>query len=354
MARGAARLEQELRKIIRGRDDVIRMALVAIFARGHLLIEGVPGVGKTTLAHALARSLDCSFQRVQFTSDLLPSDVLGISIYSPIEQKFEFKPGPVFANVLLADEINRTTPKTQSALLEAMNERQVTVDRGSYPLPEPFLVIATQNPVEHHGTYPLPESQMDRFLLRVAMTYPEAGSEREILRSEVGAAKLDELRPVLTAAEVSDMQQQVTRVRVDDSLADYALAIVNKTRESELPGVVKLIFQPAEEFEGGADMMVKDGLFDRCPMDKVYGLHNWPDAKAGTFLWRAGPVMAAVGFFDIVVTGLVALAERFVSQLTGPVKFTVVHGLVGQSAIALLMAHPAAVGAMTLSGTGLV
>ena len=234
MARGAARLEQELRKIIRGRDDVIRMALVAIFARGHLLIEGVPGVGKTTLAHALARSLDCSFQRVQFTSDLLPSDVLGISIYSPIEQKFEFKPGPVFANVLLADEINRTTPKTQSALLEAMNERQVTVDRGSYPLPEPFLVIATQNPVEHHGTYPLPESQMDRFLLRVAMTYPEAGSEREILRSEVGAAKLDELRPVLTAAEVSAMQQQVTRVRVDDSLADYALAIVNKTRESEL------------------------------------------------------------------------------------------------------------------------
>src|SRR5438105_724344 len=234
MARGAARLEQELRKIIRGRDDVIRMALVAIFARGHLLIEGVPGVGKTTLAHALARSLDCSFQRVQFTSDLLPSDVLGISIYSPIEQKFEFKPGPVFANVLLADEINRTTPKTQSALLEAMNERQVTVDRGSYPLPEPFLVIATQNPVEHHGTYPLPESQMDRFLLRVAMTYPEAGSEREILRSEVGAAKLDELRPVLTAAEVSAMQGQVTRVRVDDSLADYALAIVNKTRESEL------------------------------------------------------------------------------------------------------------------------
>jgi len=231
---GAKLLEAELRKVIRGKDDVIRMALVAVFARGHLLIEGVPGVGKTTLAHALARSLDCSFQRIQFTSDLLPSDVLGISIYSAMEQKFEFKPGPVFCNVLLADEINRTTPKTQSALLEAMNEHQVTVDRGSYPLPEPFLVIATQNPVEHHGTYPLPESQMDRFLLRVAMGYPQAGSEREILRSEAGAAKLDDVRAVLSAADVLSMQGQVTQVRVDDSLADYALAIVRKTRDSEL------------------------------------------------------------------------------------------------------------------------
>lgn len=233
-AQGAARLEQELRKIIRGNDRVIRMALVAVFARGHLLIEGVPGVGKTTLAHALARSLDCSFQRIQFTSDMLPSDVLGISIYSAIEQKFEFKPGPVFTNVLLADEINRTTPKTQSALLEAMNEGQVTVDRGSYPLPDPFLVIATQNPVEHHGTYPLPESQMDRFLLRVAMGYPEAGSERAIVRSEAGAAKLDEVKPVLSGAEVVAMQEQVKRVRVDDSLADYALAIVRKTRDADM------------------------------------------------------------------------------------------------------------------------
>src|SRR5215471_10174045 len=167
----ASAIEESLRNIIRGNDEVVRMALVAVLARGHLLIEGVPGVGKTTLAHGLSRSLDCNFQRIQFTSDMLPSDVLGISIYSAIEQKFEFKPGPVFTNVLLADEINRTTPKTQSALLEAMNEHQVTVDRASYPLPEPFLVIATQNPVEHHGTYPLPESQMDRFLLRVAMGY---------------------------------------------------------------------------------------------------------------------------------------------------------------------------------------
>lgn len=229
----ATKLEAALRTVIRGKDDVIRMALVAVFARGHLLIEGIPGVGKTTLAHALARCIDCEFQRIQFTSDMLPSDVLGISVYSAIEQKFEFKPGPVFANVLLADEINRTTPKTQSALLEAMNERQVTVDRGSYPLPEPFLVIATQNPVEHHGTYPLPESQMDRFLLRVAMGYPEAASEREILRSEAGAARLDELHPVLNAADVVAMQNEVTRIRVDDALADYALAIVRRTRDHE-------------------------------------------------------------------------------------------------------------------------
>ncbi len=233
LSQNAARLEAALRNVICGNDEVVRMALVAVFARGHLLIEGVPGVGKTTLAHGLARSLDCNFQRIQFTSDMLPSDVLGISIYSAIEQKFEFKPGPVFANVLLADEINRTTPKTQSALLEAMNERQVTVDRVSYPLPEPFLVIATQNPVEHHGTYPLPESQMDRFLLRVAMGYPEAGSERAIIRSEVGAARLEDARPVLNAADVVAMQNEVTRVRVDDALAEYALAIVRKTRNSE-------------------------------------------------------------------------------------------------------------------------
>ena len=232
-AQKAARLETALRGVIRGKDDVIRLALVTVFARGHLLLEGVPGVGKTTLGHALARTLDCSFQRVQFTSDMLPSDVLGISIYSPMEQKFEFRPGPVFANVLLADEINRTTPKTQSALLEAMNENQVTVDSRSYPLPQPFMVIATQNPVEHHGTYPLPESQMDRFLMRVAMGYPEAGSERDILRSEAGAARLPDLQPVMTAAEVLGMQEEVTRVRVDESLVEYTLAMVKRTRESE-------------------------------------------------------------------------------------------------------------------------
>jgi MoxR-like ATPase len=225
----AAELEKALRRVIRGKDDVVRLALVSIFARGHLLIEGVPGVGKTTLGQALARAIDCTFQRVQFTSDMLPSDVLGISVYSSLEQEFEFKRGPVFTNVLLADEINRTTPKTQSALLEAMNEGQVTVDE----LPQPFLVIATQNPVEHHGTYPLPESQLDRFLMRVRMGYPEAAAEREILRSEAGAGVLQDMRPVLTGADVLEMQEAVKRIRVDESLVTYALEIVRRTRDSE-------------------------------------------------------------------------------------------------------------------------
>ena len=229
----SARLENALREIIRGKDDIIRLAMVSLLARGHLLIEGVPGVGKTTLGQALARALDCSFQRVQFTSDMLPSDVLGISIYSAVEQQFEFKRGPVFTNVLLADEVNRTTPKTQSALLEAMNEGQVTVDARSYALPQPFLVIATQNPVEHHGTYPLPESQMDRFLIRARMGYPDSNAEREILRSEAGTARLEGLQPVLSGAEVMELQQEVTTVRVDESLVEYALAIVGKTRDSE-------------------------------------------------------------------------------------------------------------------------
>jgi MoxR-like ATPase len=232
-ARKASQLETALRSVIRGNDEVVRLALVSLFARGHLLLEGVPGVGKTTLGHALARALDCSFHRVQFTSDLLPSDVLGVSVYSARNQEFEFKRGPIFANVLLADEINRTTPKTQSALLEAMSEGQVTVDGHSYDLPKPFLVIATQNPVEHHGTYPLPESQLDRFLMRVEMGYPAAEAEREILRSTAGASQLDHLQPVLTGAEVLEMQLAVTRVRVDESLVSYALEIVRRTRESK-------------------------------------------------------------------------------------------------------------------------
>jgi MoxR-like ATPase len=229
----AAHLEEALISIIRGKDEVVRMAIVAVLSRGHLLIEGVPGVGKTTLAHAMSRAIGAGFNRVQFTSDLLPSDVLGVSVYNSLEQKFEFKPGPVFTNVLLADEINRTTPKTQSALLESMSEGQVTVDGQSHPLPQPFLVIATQNPVEHHGTYPLPESQLDRFLLRVKMGYPEGDSERQILRAQAGAAKLEELKPVLSAEEVQRMQAEVEKVRVDESLVDYALEIVKRTRESQ-------------------------------------------------------------------------------------------------------------------------
>src|SRR5579883_283266 len=175
-------LEGALNCAIRGKADVVRLSMVCLLARGHLLIEDVPGVGKTTLAQAMARSVQCRFHRLQFTSDMLPSDVLGVTIYNAATQEFEFKPGPVFTNFLLADEINRATPKTQSALLEAMNELQVSMDGRSYPLEQPFMVLATQNPVEHHGTYPLPESQLDRFLMRIRIGYPDRGAEKEILK----------------------------------------------------------------------------------------------------------------------------------------------------------------------------
>jgi MoxR-like ATPase len=227
-----ASLEASLGTAIRGKPQILRLSVVCLLARGHLLIEDVPGVGKTTLAHALARSVDCQFNRLQFTSDMLPSDVLGVTIYNAHSQAFEFKPGPVFTNFLLADEINRTTPKTQSALLEAMNERQVTVDSRTYPLPQPFMVMATQNPVEHHGTYPLPESQLDRFFMRLRIGYPDASNEREILRSRAGTDETH-VEPVLSAAEVLELQAWASRVAVDDSLVDYMLAIVEKTRGHE-------------------------------------------------------------------------------------------------------------------------
>ena len=227
-----AQVQQTIGRVIKGKEEVIQLALVTLLARGHLLIEDVPGTGKTTLAHTIARAFHCSFQRVQFTSDMLPSDVIGISVFNPKREEFEFKPGPLFANIVLADEINRTTPKTQSALLEAMNESQVTVDNHTHPLPHPFLVIATQNPIEHHGTYPLPESQLDRFLMRIRMGYPARESEKQILRNN-GSAAVEEVPPVMDAAEVSAMQEAVVRVRVDDSLLDYALEIVERTRQSE-------------------------------------------------------------------------------------------------------------------------
>jgi MoxR-like ATPase len=224
-------VEDALGTAIRGKAEVLRLSLVCLIAKGHLLIEDVPGVGKTTLAHALARCVHSSFHRLQFTSDMLPSDVLGVTVYNAHTAEFEFKPGPIFTNFLLGDEINRATPKTQSALLEAMNERQITIDGRSYPLAEPFMVIATQNPAEHHGTYPLPESQLDRFLMRLRMGYPDSASEREILRD---AARMPaELHAILTGEEVVEIQNLAPQVRVDDSLVDYMLAIVNKTREHE-------------------------------------------------------------------------------------------------------------------------
>jgi len=225
-------IESVLGQAIRGKADVLRLSLACLLARGHLLIEDVPGVGKTTLAHALARSVDGEFQRLQFTSDMLPSDVVGVTIYNAHSQEFEFKRGPIFTNFLLADEINRATPKTQSALLEAMNEMQVTIDGRSHCLPRPFMVIATQNPVEHHGTYPLPESQLDRFLMRIRIGYPEAAAEREIVRQMASASQIAS-RPVISSEELAALQDTVAEVAVDDAIVDYMLAIVERTREHE-------------------------------------------------------------------------------------------------------------------------
>ncbi len=227
-----AELERVLGSAVRGKAEVVRLSVVCLLARGHLLIEDVPGVGKTTLAQALARAVDCRFHRLQFTSDMLPSDVLGVTIYNIRSEAFEFKPGPIFSNFLLADEINRTTPKTQSALLEAMNEGQVTIDGRCHPLPRPFMVIATQNPVEHHGTYPLPESQLDRFLMRLRVGYPDPLSEREILRN-FGDSLPAPAASGLAGEDILRLQEAVHRIAVDDALVDYMLAIVEKTRNHE-------------------------------------------------------------------------------------------------------------------------
>jgi MoxR-like ATPase len=226
-------LQASVEQVIKGKPEAVSMAIVSLLARGHLLIEDVPGVGKTTLAYALARSFDCTFHRIQFTSDLLPSDLTGVSIFNQVSSQFEFRKGPIFANVVLADEINRATPKTQSALLEAMSEGNVSIEDQTYPLPQPFVVIATQNPIEHHGTYPLPESQLDRFLMRIRMGYPEEEDEKEILRSGIDYASADEITPVVTAEEIIEAQHHIERIQVEEILLDYVMAIVNATRHSE-------------------------------------------------------------------------------------------------------------------------
>jgi MoxR-like ATPase len=227
------RLEENVEMVVRGKPDAIRLAVVAILARGHVLIEDVPGVGKTTLAQALAKSIGLDFQRIQFTSDLLPSDIIGVSIYRRDSETFEFSPGPLFANILLADEINRATPKTQSALLEAMSERRVSVDRSRFDLPEPFVVLATQNPLEYQGTFPLPESQLDRFLMSLELGYPPRADERELLLSGGVDDILASLAPVVDRAELLALQREVAGVRVAEKLADYILAVAQATRESE-------------------------------------------------------------------------------------------------------------------------
>jgi MoxR-like ATPase len=227
------RLLDNVGSVVLGKPEVIKLAVVALLAEGHVLIEDVPGVGKTLLARALAASIDCSFRRVQFTPDLLPSDILGSSVYHTATGEFVFKEGPLFANVILADEINRTTPRTQSALLEAMSDRQVSVEGKTYTLDPPFIVLATQNPYEFEGTYVLPESQLDRFMIRLRMGYPLRSEERRVLSSHRAGEPVDLLRPVLTADDVVLLQQAVRNVRVDDAIADYLLDIVHATRKGE-------------------------------------------------------------------------------------------------------------------------
>jgi len=224
-------IESNIRRVMRGKDSVVRLALTTLLAEGHLLVEDVPGVGKTLLAKALARSVDCSVSRVQFTPDLLPSDVTGVTVYAPDTGRFAFRPGPVFANIVLGDEINRAGPKTQSALLEAMEERTVTIDGTTHELARPFMVIATQNPIELEGTYPLPEAQRDRFLMRIAIGYPQADDELDIVRTHGDDDRLAELTPVADTAAVVHAIRTIRAVRVSESIERYLIAVCRATRE---------------------------------------------------------------------------------------------------------------------------
>ena len=227
------RLRENIGKVFLGHQSAVDLLLIGLIARGHVLIEDVPGVGKTVLARSLARSIDCRFSRIQLTPDLLPGDVLGVSVYNSQSRDFEFKPGPVFANIVLADEINRTTPRTQSALLEAMSEEQVSIENQTFTLQRPFMVVATQNPFEFEGTYHLPENQLDRFLLRISLGYPERRSEQRILQTEPGRGALEQLAAVTNAQEIVTLQDRLSSVKMDAGVLDYILDLVDATRHSD-------------------------------------------------------------------------------------------------------------------------
>jgi MoxR-like ATPase len=228
----AAAIAAAVETVIEGKPEVVRLALTVLLAEGHLLIEDVPGVGKTMLAKSLARALDCTVRRIQFTPDLLPSDITGVSVFNQETRDFEFRPGAVFANVVIGDEINRASPKTQSALLEAMEEHQVTVDGSTYDLATPFMVVATQNPIEMEGTYPLPEAQRDRFMMRISVGYPDAASEVAMIEHHAGARPLEQLRPIATASEIAALIDQVRAVHVSEDVRRYAVELVTATRSS--------------------------------------------------------------------------------------------------------------------------
>ena len=226
------RLIENIERVIVGKREVIELLVIGLLSNGHILIRDVPGVGKTMMARALARSIDGEFRRIQFTPDLLPSDVTGVSVYNQKTQEFEVKLGPTFANIVLADEINRTTPRTQSGLLECMQESQVTIDGVAYPLPKPFLVIATENPIEYHGTYPLPEAQLDRFLMKINIGYPSKSQEKEIIAHRMKGDPIDSLQPVLGSSDVLALQEAITNVHIADEVMSYLIEVVTRTRES--------------------------------------------------------------------------------------------------------------------------
>ena len=271
------RLKANMRLTIKGKDEVIEQALICLLASGHLLIEDLPGVGKTTLAYALARSLDCTFSRIQFTSDLLPTDVIGVSIYDESVKEFIFKPGPVFANIVLADEINRATPKTQSALLEVMDRSKVTVDGAAHAVGDPFMVVATQNPVDYEGAFSLPESQLDRFLMRLTMGYPQRDDELAILRSARLGYDAIAVNPVVTRAEVLTMQALVGKIFVEDSVLDYLLRLITATRTEG-------------EFKAGVS--VRGGLALRVAAQARALLHGRDFVLPADIQFLAGPILA--------------------------------------------------------------
>jgi MoxR-like ATPase len=287
VGRSVNRVIDEVQTVIVGKREVVQKALVALLANGHLLIEDVPGVGKTMLARSIARSLDCSFKRVQFTPDLLPSDITGTSVYSQKTGEFSFKPGPVFANVVLADEINRATPKTQSSLLECMEEFQVSVDGVTHPLPSPFFVIATENNIEHQGTYPLPEAQLDRFMMRVAMGYPNKQDEATILERQLHSHPIESVEPVLSGAQLLELRQVLRAIHAGDAVKEYIVELVDVTRKhpslslGASPRASLDLLHSAQVFAGirGRDHVLPDDVKDLAPSVLAHRLIMRPEAR---------------------------------------------------------------------------
>jgi MoxR-like ATPase len=283
----AQTVQQTVAGVIVGKAEATELLLVALLVEGHVLLEDVPGIGKTTLAKALARSLACSFARIQFTPDLLPSDVTGLNIYNQKSQEFEFRPGPVFSQVLLADEINRATPRTQSSLLEAMQERQVTADGTTYPLPRPFLVLATQNPIELEGTFPLPEAQLDRFLMQVRLGYPSEAEEEEILLRYQQADPLESLQPVVSEAEVLELQRQVREIHVSDDVRHYMAQVVRSTRDHPSvdlgvsPRGTLALFRASQALAGlrGRSYVIPSDVQYLCPPVLTHRVHISPQVR---------------------------------------------------------------------------